>query len=101
MLDLFAELAGRHVAAGQRVSRGAGDGPSHLNRRPSYLPAPRRPPAVGTPAPERPLAGGTEWPDGAPEALLSLWTDLAWRHCRAARGPEAAHDPDEHPAPAA
>ena len=92
MLDLLAELAGR------RVSGGADERRWHGPWQPVRLRAPRRPQAAGVPSSERPPPGPAEWPGEVPEALLGLWTELAWRHCYAARGREGANDPYEHPA---
>jgi hypothetical protein len=97
MLDLFAVLVDR------RVSRGSGGGEGGKNWHIPYRRLSRRPYVAAVPTPERPPAATStsEWPDGVPEVLLGLWTELAWRHCHAACGQEGARDPDEYPAYAA
>jgi hypothetical protein len=82
MLDLFAELADR------RVTGGSDDGHLHPHWHLPCTRAPRRPEVAGVPAPERPPHSTAAWPGEAPEAVLGLWTELAWRHCHAARGRE-------------
>jgi len=100
MIDLFAELAGRRVAAGRLTL----DCPDERRRRWDCPPRERgrpRPRLATVPHPERAPPSGPAWPGAAPEALLGLWTELAWRHCHAVSGREGTHDPDEHPAHAA
>jgi hypothetical protein len=80
MLDLLAELADR------RVSEGADDGRRHTNWHLPCVRAAHRPHMAGLPAPERPPPGPSASPAGSPEALLGLWTELAWRHCHAVVG---------------
>jgi hypothetical protein len=82
MLELFAELADR------RVSGGSDGGRRSRSWQLPCVRTPRRPQVAGAPAPERPSPGTPAWSAGAPEALLGLWTELAWRHCHAARGRE-------------
>ena len=92
MLDLFAELASR------RVSGCAEDGRWRGHWQPACPRALRRSQAAGVSSTERSPPSTAEWPGDAPEALLGLWTELAWRHCHAVRGREGPHDPDEYPA---
>ena len=98
MLDLFAELAGRGVA-GQNAKLGSDKWRLDVRGQLPPVRAPQRLQAVAAPCPERPPPVGPDWPGGAPEALLTLWTELAWR--QATRHGEDTHDPSEHSASAA
>ena len=91
MLDLFAELAHRRVNGGTEGGRRA------WSRHFPGVRTARRPRRAGVPIPERPPVSSNDLPAGAPETLLGVWTEVAWRYCHAARGQEGARDPDEHP----
>jgi hypothetical protein len=84
MLDLFAELAAR------RVSGGTEDGHRYRSWQLPCVRKSRRPRVADVPTPERPPLNPSGWSVGVPEALLGVWTELAWRHCHAARGREGA-----------